>query len=406
MSKKANSFQILQQSLKLPCGVILKNRLAKSAMSDSLGDGEGNPTEAQIRLYEKWAEGGVSLSFIGEVQCDYRFPEKPGNLVFNKNSDFVLLSQFSKRATVDGAHIWPQIGHAGALSHLPISYPTGPSAINIDGLNCAEMSVHEIKALPGMYAQSALLAKNAGFSGVHIHAGHGFLLSQFISPLFNNRKDDYGGPIDARAKIVIEIIDEVRSAVGTLFPIGIRINSSDQLDGGLTESEALKFIRLLDKTSLDLIDISGGTYFPGAKASSDSSANGVYFLNFAQSARKITDIPLMVTGGFKTRKQAIEALEAGATDIIGLGRAMILNPQLPKAWFSGTGRDPEFPKFDSLIPGGVTAWYTMRITAIAEEQEHELSLDLKSAIHEYEKRDSKKCISWIKNFINVADNSA
>ena len=157
-------------------------------MSDSLANGGGNPTEAQIRLYERWAEGGVGVSIIGEVQGDPRFPEKPGNLVLDEQTDQQAIQSLASRATIEGAHIWPQLGHAGALSHLPISQPKGPSALNVEGLQCAGMSIDEIRELPHMYARTAVYAKTTGFSGVHIHAGHGFLLSQFLSPLFNRRK--------------------------------------------------------------------------------------------------------------------------------------------------------------------------------------------------------------------------
>ena len=130
MIKDSDSIPSLQSSLELPCGVILKNRLAKSPMSDSLADGEGNPSEAQIRLYQRWAEGGAAISFIGEVQGDPRYPEKPGNLVFGENSNQEILHLLTSRALINGAHLWPQIGHAGALSHLPISQPKGPSTRN------------------------------------------------------------------------------------------------------------------------------------------------------------------------------------------------------------------------------------------------------------------------------------
>ncbi|MDX2462273.1 MAG: oxidoreductase, partial [Gammaproteobacteria bacterium] len=177
ITENSDSIHILQSTLELPCGTILKNRLAKSPMSDSLGDGEGNPTGTQIRLYERWAEGGAAVSFIGEVQGDPRFPEKPGNLVLGAHSNQNLLQLFTSRAVIEGAHLWPQIGHAGALSYSPISQPKGPSALDIEGLQCAGMSIDEIHELPGMYARTALHAKTVGFSGVHIHAGHGFLLS-------------------------------------------------------------------------------------------------------------------------------------------------------------------------------------------------------------------------------------
>jgi len=234
---------------------------------------------------------------------------------------------------------------------------------------------------------------------VHIHAGHGFLLNQFLSPLFNYRKDRYGGSIEARCRIVLDVISAVRQAVGSAFPIGIRINSTDKIEGGLTEVDALEVIRLLDQTSVDLIDISGGTYFPGAKASSEgNSGGGPYFLDFARRAKQETKIPLMLTGGFKRRSEAIEAVSSGAVDMVGLARALVLNPQLPKSWFNNESDDLEFPKFESPLPGGMTAWYTMRIIALSEDREKEFNLDLDSAIRIYEKRDEQRCIKWLKRF--------
>jgi len=401
MTNNSESIHVLQSSLVLPCGAILKNRLAKSPMSDSLADGGGDPTEAQIRLYERWAEGGAAVSFIGEVQGDPRFPEKPGNLVLGAHSNQNLLKLFTSRAVIEGAHLWPQIGHAGALSHLPISQPKGPSALDIEALQCAGMSIDEIHELPGMYARTALHAETVGFSGVLIHAGHGFLLSQFLSSLFNHRNDGYGGSTEARCRIVLDVISEVRRAVGPSFPVGIRINSTDQLEGGLTEIDALEVVRLLDKTTIDLIDISGGTYFPGANSSSEGSSRGPYFLDFAKLARGVTNVPLMLTGGFKKREQAVDAVASGAADMVGLGRVMALNPRLADAWLSEGGGDPDFPKFESTLPGGITAWYTMRLTALGEDRENTFKLDLPSAIRMYEKRDAQRCIKWQNKFSHL-----
>ena len=371
-------------------------------MSDSLANGEGDPTEAQIRLYERWAEGGAAVSIIGEVQGDPRFPETPGNLVFGAHTDQQAIQSLVSRAVIEGAHLWPQLSHAGALSHLPISQPKGPSALNIEGLQCAGMSIDEIQELPDMYARTAAYAKNAGFSGVHIHAGHGFLLSQFLSPLFNRRNDGYGGSIEARCRIVLKVIDEVRRAVGPSFPVGIKINSTDQLEGGLTEVDALEVVRLLDQTSIDLIDISGGTYFPGAKASSErSSDGGPYFLDFARRARGVTDVPLMATGGFKRREQAVDAVASGAVDMVSLARVMVINPRLAEVWLTEEGGDPDFPVFDSPPRGGITAWYTMRITALGEDREDAFTLDLPSAIRIYEERDAQRCIKWREKFSHL-----
>jgi len=260
------------------------------------------------------------------------------------------------------------------------------------------MSPEEVRALPDMYARTASRAKDLGFTGVHIHAGHGFLLSQFLSPLFNHRNDEYGGSIEARCRIVLQIFSAVRSAVGPSFPVGIRINSTDQLEGGLTSDEALEVVRLLDQTSVDLIDISGGTYFPGAKSSSEGASEGPYFLNFARLARHVTNVPLMLTGGFKTRSQAVDALASGAVDMVGLARLIALDPQITRTWSNESGGDPEFPRFEQSVPGGITAWYTMRLAALGTDRENEFDMDLQSALREYEERDARRCAKWKKVF--------
>ena len=144
MNQLSDPRHVLQSELVLPCGAILKNRMVKSPMSDSLADGEGNPTEPQIRLYERWAQGGVGLSLIGEVQGDARYPEKPGNLVLGATSKQALLQSLARRGMVEGSQLWPQLGHAGALSHLPISRPKGPSALDVEGLQCEALTLKEI----------------------------------------------------------------------------------------------------------------------------------------------------------------------------------------------------------------------------------------------------------------------
>ncbi len=134
----------LFQPLELPCGVILNNRIVKAAMSDSLSDGRGNPTEAQLRLYERWADGGVAASIIGEVQSTPNFAEKPGNLVLRADSDHSSFAALARRGSINHAHLWLQLGHAGAMAHPPISMPKGPSAIDIPGLTCSALTLEEI----------------------------------------------------------------------------------------------------------------------------------------------------------------------------------------------------------------------------------------------------------------------
>jgi len=388
----------LFEPLQLPCGTVLKNRLAKAAMSDSLGDGTGHPTTAQMRLYQRWAQGGAALSIIGEVQSQPGYAEKPGNLVLDEAADLDRFKALARAGAENGGHLWLQLGHAGALAYPPTSRPRGPSAIEVPGLSCGELSLEEIHSLPAEFARTVRLAREAGFGGVELHAAHGFLLSQFLSPLFNRRTDDYGGSLAARMRLLLDVVAEVRDAAGPDFPVGLKLNTTDQLEGGLEAEEALAVVAALDRTGIDLIDLSGGTYFPGARAASDSGGGGPYFVEFARQARAMTSIPLMATGGFKTLAQAETAVTGGAVDVVGLARAMVLEPRLPELWRGGRKARPDFPRFANPPEGGITAWYTMRLTGIGEDRETMETGFLEDAIGTYETRDGERAEIWRRHF--------
>ncbi len=386
----------------LPCGIVLKNRIAKSAMSDSMGDGTGHPTAEQVRLYQRWAAGGAAVSIIGEVQGDAGYAERPGNLVLDERSDLERFRELAGRGGENGTQLWTQLGHAGALAYAPTSEPKGPSALDLPGLRCGELTTAEIGRLPGEFARTARLARQAGFGGVQVHAAHGFLLSQFLSPLFNRRRDEYGGAIANRMRLLLEVIEAIRAAVGTRFPVAVKLNSSDQLEGGLSQDDALDVVAALDRTSVDLIDISGGTYFPGAKSASDGAGRGPYFLEFARRARTLTSKPLMLTGGFKTRAQAEAAVAGGTADIVGLARAFVLEPALPELWKAGRTPEPSFPGFSDPPEGGITAWYTMRLSEIGADRETPVVGDMEQAVRDYEARDRARTQVWLRHFKNQA----
>lgn len=371
-------------------------------MSDSLGDGTGHPTAEQIRLYRRWADGGLAISIIGEVQGTAGYAEKPGNLVLDAASDLARFGSLAEQGGENGTQLWLQLGHAGALAYAPTSKPKGPSALDLPGLRCAALTQDEIRQLPMLFARTALLAQQAGFGGVQIHAAHGFLLSQFLSPLFNKRSDAYGGTITNRMRLLLASIDATRAAVGPGFPIAVKLNSTDQLEGGLIEEDALKVVAALDRSSVDLIDISGGTYFPGAKAASDGAGRGPYFIEFAKRARAVTTKPLMLTGGFKTRAQAEGAVASGAADVVGLARALVLEPALANLWMAGQKPAPVFPRFSDAPEGGITAWYTMRLTEIGADRETPDVSDLGQAIRDYDARDEIRTQLWLRHFANDA----
>ncbi|MEM9574819.1 MAG: oxidoreductase, partial [Pseudomonadota bacterium] len=216
--------------------------------------------------------------------------------------------------------------------------------------------------------------------------------------LFNRRTDAYGGSLQNRMRLLLEVISAVRESVGPNFPIGIKLNATDQLEGGFAEDEALEVIAAVDQTATDLIDISGGTYFPGAKSSSDRTGAGPYFLDFAGRARSKTSIPLMVTGGFKTLAQAESAIANGTADLVGLARALVIDPELPIHWLSGDRSEPQFPRFKIAPEGGVTAWFTMEITQLAKGEAALSTDDLADAIEAYEGRDDARRKIWNSTF--------
>ncbi len=384
----------LGEPVELRCGLVLRNRLAKAAMSDVLGDGAGNVTDDQVTLYERWADGGIALSIIGEVQIDRGFPESPGNLVVDGGADAPGLARLAAAGARGGAHLWPQLGHAGALAYEPLAGRAGPSALDLDGLTCRELSVEEIEQLPAAFAAAAVRCVDAGFSGVEIHAGHGFLLSQFLSPLFNRRTDRFGGSIEARASIIIEIVEAVRAACGESLAVGIKLNCTDQLEGGLVEDDAIDVVDMLDRAGIDLLDISGGTYFPGAPSSSDRSTAGPYFADFGRRAGERTSAAVMVTGGVKTRAQAAELVSSGAADVVGLARTMALDPDLPSRWLTADGGDPEFPRFSETVPGGITAWYTARLASLGAGDEARPELSPTQALASFDQRAEELAAVW------------
>lgn len=398
----------LDRPLTLPCGAVLRNRIVKAAMSDELGDGRGGATASQARLYERWARGGLAASIVGEMQIGPDHPENCGNLLLSPLPEKAVLRNLATRATGDGAHLWAQLGHAGALAVPVAGRVWAPSAIEAGGIRADAMSAEAVAALPARFAQAAATAIAAGFTGVEIHAGHGFLLSQFLSPLFNRRTDRWGGDAEGRSRIVLAIVAAIRAAIGPAVPIGLKINATDQLEGGVTESDFLRTLALLDGSTLDLVDISGGAYFPGAKAASEGAASegaasdgagkGPYFLEAAREARSVTGKPLMTVGGFKTRAQAVAAVESGAVDVVGLARALVLDPDLPARWVAGEDADPAFPRFAETIPGGITAWYTCRIAAIAggggNNGEADFGMSLEEAVERVESRRADNATRW------------
>ena len=228
------------------------------------------------------------------------------------------LKRLTAAGTENGTHFWAQLGHAGALTYGGVNrHPAAPSSLVVRGNQAQAMSVREIAETIRGYARAAAAARRGGFTGVEIHAAHGFLLSQFLSPRFNRRTDDWGGPLKNRARMLLEVVRAVRAAVGADFPIAVKLNSADFFKGGFSLEDSRQVTRWLDDEPIDLLEISGGTYESEESAVSALKSDGTrareaFFLDYAESIREVFRKPILVTGGFRTRRGILQALRSGA----------------------------------------------------------------------------------------------
>ncbi|RCW63925.1 NADH:flavin oxidoreductase/NADH oxidase family protein [Saliterribacillus persicus] len=317
-----------------------KNRIVKSAMSEGMASENYLPTDNIIRLYKTWADGGVGLLITGNVMIDRKALGEPRNIVLEDSEDIDLFKKWAEAGTSNNTHFFMQINHPGKqVLKGVVKEAVAPSAIPFKSdlqrffPKCRALSCEEIEEIIQRFASTAELAKVAGFTGVQIHAAHGYLISQFLSPRHNQRKDKWGGTIENRFRFLSEIYQAIRARVGDDFPIGVKINSSDFMKAGFTEEDSQFVISELEKLGIDLIEISGGTYEKAALFGKDAKPSTVkreaYFLEYTEKLKEITNVPLILTGGFRTSSAMNEALTSGATDFIGLARPMALYPDYP-----------------------------------------------------------------------------
>jgi 2,4-dienoyl-CoA reductase-like NADH-dependent reductase (Old Yellow Enzyme family) len=342
---------ILGQPLKLPCGAVLKNRIAKAAMTEGLADSMNRATDRHARIYKYWAEGGAGLLVTGNVMVDRRYLERPGNVAIDGGQGeaaMTALSAFAHAGAVSGAAIWIQLSHAGRQTpRIVAKEPVAPSAVEM-GLPGKEfgrpraLTEAEIEDAISRFAHAAITAKAAGFSGVQIHAAHGYLISEFLNPRANRREDQWGGPLENRARLLMRVIGAVRARVGSGFPVSVKLNSSDFQHGGFTFEECMQVVEWLNGAGIDLLEISGGSYeqpqmmgMDGLEAPEEpmresTKLREAYFLQYAEKVARVAKMPLMVTGGFRTRAVMEAAIEEGGADVVGIARPLCVEPDLPK----------------------------------------------------------------------------
>lgn len=364
----------IQDSLKLPCGAVLRNRLAKAAMTERFSQGDLKPNQKHFTLYKNWSEDGTGLLLTGNVMLEAGHLESAGNVVADEKS-LPELKQWASAATVAGNHCWVQLSHSGRQTSIFNNFrPVSASDVKLKKLGFfakpRALREDEINALIKKFASAASLCREAGFTGVQIHAAHGYLVNQFLSPVTNKRQDGWGGSLENRSRFLFEIVKETRKNVGSTFPIGVKLNSSDFQKGGFSEEDSLWVIKNLEELGVDLLEISGGTYenaeFLLANNVRESTARReAYFLDFAEKVRKSSAIPLMVTGGIRTMDFCNEALHAGSLDVIGMARPYLLYDHFAKRFLAG-----ELTPEDFQIRTGVKAFEDM-----AEAGFYNLQLD-------------------------------
>ena len=343
----------LSRPQKLPCGAVLKNRIAKAAMTEGLADPNDNPSERHERLYRRWSRGGAGLLITGNVMIDRRYLERPGNVVIDHNSGEEALARWAEAGTVNGNHLWMQISHPGRQCSRTSNWkPVAPSDVKLKLVGLFSrpraMTEDEIEDAIAGFARVAGIAKQTGFTGVQIHAAHGYLISQFLSPVTNQRDDKWGGGLGNRARFLLRTVEAVRKMVGPEFPVSVKLNSADFQKGGWSLEDCMKVVQVLGQSGLDLLEISGGTYEQPRLLGHDGEAETLavpqlkstrereaYFLEYARAIRSAARVPLMVTGGFRSRAAMEEALQGNELDVIGMARPLCVDPQLPSALLGG-----------------------------------------------------------------------
>jgi 2,4-dienoyl-CoA reductase-like NADH-dependent reductase (Old Yellow Enzyme family) len=346
----AGAGDILRQRLALPAES-LPNRLAKAAMTEGLADPLGRPTEGLNRLYASWARGGLGLLISGNVMVDGAHLERPGNVVLERAPDaetMTRLKAWTGAARAQGAGFWMQVSHAGRQTRIGINpSPKAPSAapLALPGKQFGvptPLEEAEIETLIERYAAAGAYAREAGFTGVQIHAAHGYLISQFLSPRANKRKDAWGGSLENRARFLLEIVKRTRARVGQDFTLSVKLNSSDFQRGGFMFKESAEVAVQLAAAGVDVLELSGGTYerprMAGVKKKPERAsavARESYFLDFAKLMRARVSIPLMVTGGFRSAAAMAHAVAEDGVALIGVGRPLCVDPIAAAKLFAG-----------------------------------------------------------------------
>ena len=349
---------LLFTPLDLPNGARLPNRIAKAATEENLAGPAQMPDDRLVTLYRRWSAGGAGLLITGNVMVDGRALTGPAGIVLEADTDLAPFRRWAEAAKSGGAQVWMQISHPGRQVQAAQGGLTwSPSDVAMDlGKHSklfarpTPMRPEDIAETIARFAATARQAEAAGFDGVEIHGAHGYLLSQFLSPLTNRRTDAWGGSIENRARLLIEVVKAVRAAVRPGFTVAVKLNSADFQRGGFDQADAVRVIEMLNDLAVDLLELSGGSYespaMQGRTADGRTLAREAYFLEFAVELQRAARMPVMVTGGIRNRATAERVIASGMA-VAGMATSLALAPDLPRQWRTDERSAPAMPMLKS-----------------------------------------------------------
>ncbi|MFL6062888.1 MAG: NADH:flavin oxidoreductase [Marmoricola sp.] len=379
----------LSTPLTLPSGLVLPHRIVKAAMTENLADADNQPTVRHERLYRRWAEGAAGgLLVTGNLMVDRRYLERSRNIVADRHLDLAGLRRLREAAS--SSPVIAQLNHPGRQTNrFLVSTPVAPSAsdaVPMMGLFARPRALEpdEIDAIVAGFGRAAAQCEQAGLDGVQVHAAHGYLLAQFLSPHVNRRDDAWGGDVAGRARALLSAVRAARTSTGDGFTVAVKLNSSDFRHGGFTEDDAEQVVRLLVAEGVDLIEISGGTYESPAlfgevaELGGGANAKEAYFAAFARRARSAASgVPVMLTGGIRTRSVMESLLADGGVDLIGLGRPLAIDPDLAAKLLAGAEGAvlPRYTLPTMIGFAGESEWYETQIGRLGAGK------DVKPSLH-------------------------
>jgi 2,4-dienoyl-CoA reductase-like NADH-dependent reductase (Old Yellow Enzyme family) len=338
--------------------VIIKNRFVRSATYRRMAKEDGDISNELLEMYEKLAKGGVGLIITGYAYVQKSGISFPGQIGVDRDSLIPSLKKISKTIhdNGDGCKVFLQLAHCGRQSYF-VDEIVAPSAVlePITNRMPREMTIEEIEETVDAFAEASRRTMEAGFDGIQLHSAHGYLLSGFLSPHTNRRMDKYGGSINNRIRIFKEIYEKTTKLVGSDFPISIKMNADDYLEGGLKIDESKQTAEAVSKIGYASIEVSGAMWevlmrskqelgwqpamIPESRININSKDKEAYHKTYANEFKKLIDKPIILVGGIKSLDVVEDLLTQGICDFVSLSRPFIREPDLPNKWLKGTGKN-------------------------------------------------------------------